>query len=69
MEFILFLSKIDKEIIELVNKANNTIKEDTTLCLMDKRFMGFFIKEEKKIIICTKNAKKIGGYRKKSNNE
>ena len=27
MEFILFLSKIDKEILELINKSNNSIEE------------------------------------------
>ncbi|MAU27581.1 MAG: serine hydroxymethyltransferase, partial [Pelagibacterales bacterium] len=31
MEFILFLSKIDKEIIELINKSNNSIEENTAL--------------------------------------
>ena len=64
MEFILFLSKIDKEIIELINKSNNTIEENTALCLIDKRFVGFYKRKEKAIVICTKNAKKLGGYRK-----
>ena len=63
MEFILFLSKIDKEIIELINKSNHTIEENTALCLMDKKYVGFFKKREKAIVICTKNAKKLGGYR------
>ena len=57
MEFILFLSKIDKEIIELINKSNHLIEENTVLCLIDKKFVGFFKREEKKIIICTENAK------------
>ena len=64
MEFILFLSKIDKEIIELINKSNNSIEENTALCLMDKKFVGFYKRREKAIVICTKNAKKLGGYRK-----
>tara|TARA_B100000989_G_scaffold254398_1_gene203093 strand:- start:304 stop:759 length:456 start_codon:yes stop_codon:yes gene_type:complete len=63
MEFILFLSKIDKEIIELINKSNHSIEENTALCLIDKKFVGFFKKREKGIVICTKNAKKLGGYR------
>ena len=63
MEFILFLSKIDKEIIELINKSNHSIEENTALCLIDKKFVGFFKKREKRIVICTKNAKKLGGYR------
>ena len=62
MEFILFLSKIDKEIIELINKSNHSIEENTALCLIDKKFVGFFKKREKRIVICTKNAKKLGGY-------
>ena len=64
MEFILFLSKIDKEIIELINKSNHSIEENTSLCLLDKKFVGFYKKNEKTIVICTKNAKKLGGYRK-----
>ena len=63
MEFILFLSKIDKEIIELINKSNHSIEENTALCLIDKKYVGFFKKREKTIVICTKNAKKLGGYR------
>ena len=63
MEFILFLSKIDKEIIELINKSNHSIEENTALCLIDKKYVGFFKKGEKTIVICTENAKKIGGYR------
>ena len=63
MEFILFLSKIDKEIIELINKSNHLIEENTALCLIDKRFVGFYKKREKTIVICTQNAKNLGGYR------
>ena len=63
MEFILFLSKIDKEIIELINKSNHSIEENTALCLIDRKYVGFFKKKEKAIVICTKNAKKLGGYR------
>ena len=63
MEFILFLSKIDKEIIELINKSNNSIEENTSLCLLDEKFVGFYKRKEKAIVICTKNAKKLGRYR------
>ena len=63
MEFILFLSKIDKEIIDLVNKLNHKIEENTALCLIDKKYVGFYKKREKTIVICTKNAKRLGGYR------
>ena len=63
MEFILFLSKIDKEIIELINKANYSIEENTALCLLDKKYVGFFKRKEKTIVICTKNAKNLAGYR------
>ena len=71
MEFIIFLSKIDKEIIELIKKANYSIEENTPLCLIDKRFIGFHKKIEKSIVICTNNAKKISNYRKikKNNND
>ena len=63
MEFILFLSKIDKEIIELINKSNHSIEENTALCYIDKKFVGFYKREEKSIVICTKNAKQLGGYK------
>ncbi len=64
MEFILFLGQIDKEIIELINKSNHSIEENTALCLIDRKYVGFFKRSEKTIVICTKNAKKLGGYRK-----
>ena len=67
MEFILFLSKIDKEIIELINKSNHSIEENTALCLIDKKYVGFYKKREKSIVICTKNAKGLGGYREDKN--
>ena len=63
MEFILFLNKIDKEIIELINKSNHSIEENTALCLIDKKFVGFYKKREKTIVICTQNAKKMGGFK------
>jgi len=63
MEFILFMSKVDKEIIELVRKANYSIEENTPLCLIGKQFVGFHKKREKGIVICTKNAKELGNYK------
>jgi len=66
MEFILFLSKIDKEIIELIYKSNHSIEENTALCLIDKKFVGFYKSKEKTIVICTKNAKKLGRYKEGS---
>ena len=63
MEFILFLNTLDKEIIELINKSNHSIEENTALCLIDKKFVGFYKRKEKAIVICTKNAKEVGGYR------
>jgi len=63
MEFILFLNALDKEIIELINKSNNSIEENAALCQIDKKFVGFYKRREKLIIICTENAKKLGGYR------
>ena len=63
MEFILFMSKIDKEIIELINKANYSIEENSALCLIGEQFVGFHKRREKEIVICTKNAKKLGSYK------
>ena len=67
MEFILFLSKLDKEIIELIKKSNHSIEENTSLCSIDKKYVGFFKKKEKAVVICTKNAKNVGGYRGNKN--
>tara|TARA_B100000212_G_scaffold311078_1_gene262541 strand:+ start:54 stop:515 length:462 start_codon:yes stop_codon:yes gene_type:complete len=71
MEFIIFLNKIDKEIIELIKKANYSIEENAPLCQLDRKFIGFHNKVERSIIICTNNAKKISNYKeiKKSNND
>ncbi len=64
MEFIIFLRKIDKEIVELIYKANYVLEENTALCLMDTKFIGFHKKKEKTIVICTNNAKYVGNYKK-----
>ena len=69
MEFIIFLSKIDKGIIELINKTNHSIEENTAICLIDKKYVGFFKRGEKSLIICTKNAKILGNYKKNSIDE
>ena len=65
MEFLIFLSKIDKEIIELVRKANYSIEENSPICLTNKKYIGFHNKEEKLIVICTENAKKATNFRRK----
>ena len=72
MEFILFMSKVDKEIIELVRKANYSIEENTPLCLIGKQFVGFHKRREREIVICTENAKILGSHNENSyfvNNE
>ena len=69
MEFILFLSKIDKEIIELIKKTNNSIEENTSLCFIDKKFVGFYKRYEKEIVICTNNAKRLGRYTNNKNDD
>ena len=65
MEFIIFLSKLDKEIIELIRKANYSIAENHPICLTNKKYIGFHNKSEKLIVICTDNAKKITNFRSK----
>ncbi len=62
MEFIIFLNKLDKDIFELIKKANYSIEENSALCLIDKRYIGFHKKREKTIIICTENAKDITNF-------
>ena len=62
MEFINFLDKIEMEIIRIVEKAEYSIEENTSLCLSSEEYAGFLKKSEKIIVICTDNAKKKEGY-------
>ena len=63
MEFIIFLSKLDKEILNLLTKANYIIEENKIECLLNKEIKGLHNLEENKIIICTENAKRKTNYR------
>jgi len=63
MEFIIFLSKFDKEILDLLTKANYIVEENKIQCLINKEIKGLHNFEENKIIICTENAKKKTNYR------
>ena len=65
MEFIIFLNKLDKEIVQLIKKVNYSIDENSALCLMDKKYVGFHKRREKKIIICTENVKNITNFKNK----
>ncbi|MCR8540183.1 MAG: serine hydroxymethyltransferase [Prochlorococcus marinus CUG1439] len=64
MEFIIFLSKLDKEILDLLIKANYIVEENKVECLLNKKIKGLHNFEENKIIICTENAKRKTNYRK-----
>ena len=65
MEFIIFLSKLDKEILDLLIKANYIVEENKIECLLNKEIKGIHNFEENKIIICTENAKRKTNYRNK----
>ena len=65
MEFIIFLSKLDKEILDLLIKANYTVEENKIECLLNKEIKGLHNFKENKIIICTENAKRKTNYMKK----
>ena len=62
MEFIIFLSKLDKEILDLLIKANYVVEENKIECLLNKEIKGLHNFVEKKIIICTENAKRKTNY-------
>ena len=64
MEFIIFLSKLDKEILDLLIKAKYIVEENKVECLLNKEIKGLHNFKENKIIICTENAKKKTNYRK-----
>ena len=63
MEFIIFLSKLDKEILDLLIKANYIVEENKIECLINKEIKGLHKFKENKIIICTENAKRRTNYR------
>ena len=65
MEFIIFLSKLDKEILDLLIKANYIVEENKVECLLNEKIKGLHNFEENKIIICTENAKRKTNYRNK----
>jgi hypothetical protein len=65
MEFIIFLSKLDKEILDLLIKANYVVEENKIECLLNKEIKGLHNFKENKIIICTENAKRKTNYRNK----
>ena len=65
MEFIIFLSKLDKEILHLLIKANYIVEENKIECLLNKEIKGLHNFKENKIIICTENAKRKTNYRNK----
>ena len=62
MEFIIFLGKLDKEILDLLMKANYLIDENRVECLINKEIKGLHNVRENKIIICTENAKRKTNY-------
>ena len=57
MEFIIFLSKIDKDILELLIKANYVVEENKIECLLNKEIKGLHNLNENKVIICTDTQK------------
>ena len=63
MEFILFLSKLDKEILNLLMKSNYIVEENKIECLLNKEIKGLHNFEKNKIIICTENAKRKTNYK------
>ncbi len=62
MEFLLFLEAKERLILELITEANYSVEENTPLCLLDKKYFGFFKKKQKRIVLCTQNAKEYTGY-------
>ena len=50
MEFIIFLSKLDKEILELITKANYIVVENKKECLLNRGIAGLHNFKTKKAI-------------------
>ena len=62
MEFVDFLNSKEQEILGLVYSAGYYVEENTPLCLLSKKYFGFLKKKQKTVVICTQNAKDVGGY-------
>tara|TARA_Y100001968_G_scaffold50564_1_gene41258 strand:- start:35065 stop:35520 length:456 start_codon:yes stop_codon:yes gene_type:complete len=62
MEFLLFLSAKEKEILNIIQRAEYSVEENTPLCLLGNQYFGFFKRNQKRVVICTSNAKIKGGY-------
>ncbi len=62
MEFLLFLTSKEKEILDLVHKAGFLSEENTPLCFIGSKYVGFIKKRQKRLVICTENIKEINGY-------
>ena len=62
MEFILFLAAKEKEILELINKAGFSVEENTPLCFLGDKYVGFIKKRQRTVVIRTENAKINNGY-------
>ena len=62
MEYIEFIDKVELEIVRMVEEAGYSIEENTSLCLLSEKYVGFLKKKDKIIVICTTNAKKKEGY-------
>jgi hypothetical protein len=58
MEFFIYLTPQAQEIINLIRKANYSVKENVEFC-RNKNFFGF-ANFGKKFVICTKNIKNSG---------
>ena len=63
MEFINFLDKDEIEIIRIIENSGYSTEENTPLCLLGENYVGFFKKKQKKIVICTWNAKRRENYK------
>ncbi len=62
MEFLTFLAAKDKEILDLIYKAQFSVEENTPLCLLGKRYFGFLKRRQRTVVICTQNAMDAGGH-------
>ena len=46
LEFLLFLNGSEKQILELIQKADYKVEENSPVCLINEKFFGFATKIE-----------------------
>ena len=62
MEFLLFLTQTDKDIVRLIKNAGYRISENTLICYAKPGFFGVTNNRKRELTLCTNNIKRSSGF-------